>query len=86
VYLWHKATATIVLIFFTFFNILEYAPQARAQGLSAQAERLAQSPISIPEELGTIEESHQGSSQKTILYIQDAHDSLRDKHDCEEQN
>ncbi len=34
------------------------------------------SDISLPQELGEIEESFQGSSGKTILYIQDAHDSL----------
>lgn len=33
-------------------------------------------PISIPAELGSIEESFTGASGKTILYIQDAHDSL----------
>ncbi len=32
--------------------------------------------IVIPAELGEIEESFQGSSGKTIIYIQDAHDSL----------
>ena len=30
----------------------------------------------IPQDLGTIEESYQGSLDKTIFYIQDAHDSL----------
>ena len=32
--------------------------------------------ISIPEEYGKIEESFPGTSGKTIIYIQDAHDSL----------
>ena len=32
--------------------------------------------ISIPSDLGKLEESFQGSSGKTIIYIQDAHDSL----------
>ncbi len=32
--------------------------------------------ISIPEEIGKIEESFQGNNGKTIIYIQDAHDSL----------
>ena len=32
--------------------------------------------ISIPEEFGKIEESFSGASGKTIIYIQDAHDSL----------
>jgi len=32
--------------------------------------------ITIPEELGSVEETHQGRSGKTIIYIQDAHDSL----------
>ncbi|MBI3312755.1 MAG: twin-arginine translocation signal domain-containing protein [Candidatus Omnitrophica bacterium] len=32
--------------------------------------------ISIPSRLGTVEEFHRGPSGKTVLYIQDAHDSL----------
>ncbi len=32
--------------------------------------------ISLPSSLGKIEESFQGSSDKTLVYIQDAHDSL----------
>ena len=32
--------------------------------------------VSIPSALGTVETSAQGSSGKTIIYIQDAHDSL----------
>ena len=32
--------------------------------------------VTIPSELGTIEESFSGTSGKTIVYIQDAHDSL----------
>ncbi|MBN1687645.1 MAG: glycosyltransferase family 4 protein, partial [Candidatus Omnitrophica bacterium] len=32
--------------------------------------------MSIPDKLGTIEEFHQGTNGKTIIYIQDAHDSL----------
>ncbi len=32
--------------------------------------------ISIPTELGSVEESFSGTSGKTIIYIQDAHDSL----------
>ncbi len=34
------------------------------------------SQIKIPSEFGTIEESSLHSSNKTIIYIQDAHDSL----------
>ena len=32
--------------------------------------------LSIPSRLGTIEESFRGTSDKTVIYIQDAHDSL----------
>lgn len=32
--------------------------------------------MSLPDDLGTLEESFQGNSEKTIVYIQDAHDSL----------
>lgn len=32
--------------------------------------------LSIPEELGHVEESYAGSSDKTVIFIQDAHDSL----------
>jgi len=32
--------------------------------------------MSIPKELGSVDEFHQGTNGKTILYIQDAHDSL----------
>ena len=32
--------------------------------------------ISIPKEMGVVEEYHQGENGKTMIYIQDAHDSL----------
>ena len=46
------------------------AKNGRAQGPSLHSN------ISIPSEFGTLDESFKGSSQKTILYIQDVHDSL----------
>ena len=41
-----------------------------------QEEGGVHAPFKISPELGTFEEFHQGASDKTILYIQDAHDSL----------
>jgi isopentenyldiphosphate isomerase len=70
---------------FLFTGLLNSAPLAFAQlvGTQVQGEnpsgllRLARDrEIWIPPELGFIEESFHGTSGKTILYIQDAHDSL----------
>ena len=47
--------------------------QAPAQ---STVKHLTAQKFSIPEELGKIEESFSGASGKTIIYIQDAHDSL----------
>ena len=41
-----------------------------------QTPQIAAHELTIPSEFGTIEESYQGTNGKTIIYIQDAHDSL----------
>ncbi|OGW88861.1 MAG: UDP-glucose 4-epimerase GalE, partial [Omnitrophica bacterium RIFCSPHIGHO2_12_FULL_44_12] len=82
----YRSIASLVVFSFTTFNILGYAPSARAQqekgtGLSDNLNQspvpFSASPIFIPSSLGTIEEFHKGKSEKTIIYIQDAHDSLQ---------
>ena len=52
-----------------------YAGQAKENGVS-NVTQTKPPLISIPEEYGAIEESHQGTNGRTIFYIQDAHDSL----------
>ncbi len=70
---------------FLFSGLLNYAPPVFAQHISANVQggspsglhRLVRDrEIRIPPELGLIDESFHGTSGKTILYIQDAHDSL----------
>lgn len=60
-----KLTAIFLSVSLTVFNSLSYAESA-----------LPQQRISIPKEMGTVEESFHGANGKTIIYIQDAHDSL----------
>jgi MoaA/NifB/PqqE/SkfB family radical SAM enzyme/phosphoglycolate phosphatase-like HAD superfamily hydrolase len=71
---------------FLFMELFTYAPPtAFAQPISSKVQggtpsglhRLVRdTEIRIPPELGRIDESFHGTSNKTILYIQDAHDSL----------
>jgi len=78
-YLGHKIAAVFVAISFTLFNIFAYSPSAFAnQRITQVIARNTDDHVdfTIPTELGTVEEFHQGTSDKTIIYIQDAHDSL----------
>ena len=79
-----KTTTIFLLIFFTFFNCVPFVPQATAQEKSPIPHTPKPLTLSIPEEFGTIEESHQGSNHKTVIYIQDAHDSLEAQEKVEE--
>ena len=67
-----KATSMFVGTIFTLFSIFEYAQPA----YGSPSERVSEYTSLIPAELGAVEESHKGENAKTILYIQDAHDSL----------
>ena len=81
-----RGIAIITVALFVFTQLLSYAPAAFAKpfnniqvqgGNPSGLFRLDREPeIRIPPELGLIDESFHGTSGKTILYIQDAHDSL----------
>ncbi len=62
-----KAIALFLSVFLSFGNFTSYADTR---------ESIKSREISIPQELGRIEESFIGNTGKTIIYIQDAHDSL----------
>ncbi len=66
-HLFYKPTAIFLSISFMFFTVLQYAPSGYAD---------PEASITIPKEWGSVEESFVGKSDKTIIYIQDAHDSL----------
>jgi len=73
-HLGHKLTAIFLSISFSLFNFFEYSStKAYAQ---VPYQEVTKETLKLPAELGTVEESHKGSLNKTILYIQDAHDSL----------
>lgn len=72
---WHRFIAVFVAIAFFLFDVTHYVPQVYAIPQEQIVDTI-QAPISIPPELGKIEEYHRGKSNKTIIYIQDAHDSL----------
>ena len=80
-----RGVAIITVALFLLTQLSSYAPSAFAQSSSFKVQggnpsglfRLdRESEIRIPPELGLIDESFRGTSGKTILYIQDAHDSL----------
>ncbi len=62
--LWRKPIALFVSVALILLDSTSYAGPVQTLN------------ISIPNEFGTIEESFVGPSDKTIIYIQDAHDSL----------
>ena len=80
-----RGVAIITVALFLFTGLFSYAPTAFAQPKNLKVHggnpsgllRLARDrEIRIPPELGLIDESFHGTSGKTILFIQDAHDSL----------
>lgn len=79
-----KAVAAFTLISFILTQTIIPAPTGFAQNsnvpggdpVSVSTAQVLNSMIAVPPELGKIEESFQGTSGKTILFIQDAHDSL----------
>jgi hypothetical protein len=78
--LWQKSIAVFLSICFIFSESVSFADAVTNVILSEAKNLRDPSPfglrMTIPSELGSIEEFHQGTSDKTILYIQDAHDSL----------
>ena len=80
---WRRVTATVVIIAFSLFDAARYAPQGYA---SPSAVAVASGPalFSIPKELGKTDEVYfprddegrMTEGAKTIIFIQDAHDSL----------
>ncbi len=81
-----RGVAIITASLFLFTSLLNYTYPAFAQSINTQVQggdpskglsRLVRDvKIRIPPGLGLIDESFHGTSRKTILYIQDAHDSL----------
>ena len=80
-----RGVAIITSALFLFTGLFSYAPTAFAKpnnlkvlgGNPSGLHRLDRDrEIRIPPELGLIDESFRGNSGKTILFIQDAHDSL----------
>ena len=74
-YLLRRTTAIFVVLVFTLFDAGRYAPQSYASPVSIVADPAAAS-LAVPKELGTVEESFRGARNKTVVFIQDAHDSL----------
>ena len=74
----------LTLLFYLVFDLLFFPSQTLAQLPSVRAGNKTShlidsdqiSKMLVPPELGFIDESYNGKSGKTILYIQDAHDSL----------
>ncbi|MSR77945.1 MAG: FAD-dependent oxidoreductase, partial [Candidatus Omnitrophica bacterium] len=80
-----KIPALFLSIYFSLFESLSYAQPFSGMGEARHTPREYPSRVSpnppsraikLPESLGIVEEFHQGSSDKTMIYIQDAHDSL----------
>ena len=78
-----KCIAFVTLMAFTTTLFTPYSfaqsPYSKVPGgdsVSASVRQTLNGSIVIPPELGLIEESFHGTSGKTVLYIQDAHDSL----------
>jgi 3-dehydroquinate synthase len=72
---WRRVTAILVVLVFTLFDAGRYAPQGYASPAAPIADP-APTSFSIPKELGKVEESFRGTTDKTVIFIQDAHDSL----------
>lgn len=70
-----RLMAVFVIIAFSLFDAVRYAPQGYAGPVVTVTGSVAVS-RSIPKELGRVEESFRGSTDKTVVFIQDAHDSL----------
>ncbi|MDP3920381.1 MAG: hypothetical protein Q8R76_06210, partial [Candidatus Omnitrophota bacterium] len=88
VHSWHRVTAIIVSVCFFALDVAAYAPQASAAApapfkyvtqaglpISGNAQ-LPSGTFRLPNALGKVDESQKTGEGKTILYIQDAHDSL----------
>ena len=76
-----RFVATFVVVCLIFVDSAAYAAPASslraARGVSAHARININAPATfVPQEFGQIEESFAGTSGKTIIFIQDAHDSL----------
>ena len=78
--LWHRLTALIVCLCFFISDLSPYLSSIQAQpsaGIPAAALEVSlAAQLAIPEDLGSVGETTRGTSGKTLIYIQDAHDSL----------
>ena len=72
--LFQKVVSGILIPLFVLVNCAEH-PQAFAS--VAVNEVPIQTPISIPATFGKITESYQGSSDKSVVFIQDSHTSIQ---------
>lgn len=69
-----KSVAIFLSLSLVLFNSVSFAAPVVPHALNQATD--SSSSISIPEAFGRIEESFTGNPNKTIIYIQDAHDSL----------
>ena len=85
--LMRKFFSFLTLAFFLAFDLLSFPSQTYAQNLAGLSVRAGTLPgnllasdhstkMQVSPELGFIDDSYQGSTDKKIIYIQDAHDSL----------
>ena len=70
--LFKKTVSGLVVFCFTFTTVV-LDSGLRASFASSAAVPQA---LSVPDVLGSIDEEHKGTLPKTVIYIQDAHDSL----------
>ena len=78
----NRCLAALLVFTFTLTNTVLAAPSAgsvsgiaESRAQSAEREKNNSLPL-FKSEFGTVEESYQGKSDKTVIYIQDAHESL----------
>lgn len=73
-YMFRRFTALFFILIFIFFDVIRYAAPCYAVDSSVLGSR----GVSFlgSKSIGTVEESFEGVSGKTIFFIQDAHDSL----------
>ena len=70
-----RLIAIFVVVVFTLCDAVRYAPQGYANPIATIADPVLAS-VLIPKELGKVEESFRGTAGKTVIFIEDAHDSL----------
>ena len=80
---WKKIIGLIVAILFALETCVQYFPDVAFAQIPESAVKDTQisqpekpSDFNLPKEFGIIKAYHQGSSPKTLIYIEDAHESL----------